>query len=113
MSKYLTYATERGHVFLDRRLFLPEAWCWDRARRAKAKVSEEVTFQTKPEQARAMLKYAWQTGVPMQWVTGDSVYGDAPNLRAAIEAHGCWYILAITSLRTSPQDLRIACKEFT
>jgi SRSO17 transposase len=62
----LAYATTRGHVFLDRRLFLPEAWCFDRARRARAKVPKEVTFQTEPEQARAMLEHAWQQGVPMR-----------------------------------------------
>lgn len=31
-------------------------------------------------------------------MTGDSVYGDAPNLRASIQAHGCWYVLAVISL---------------
>jgi SRSO17 transposase len=49
----LAYATPRGHVFLDRQLFLPEEWCFDRARRTRAKVPQEVLFQTKPEQARA------------------------------------------------------------
>lgn len=98
VATLVTYATARGHVFLDRRLFLPEAWCFDRARRAKAKVPEEVTFQTKPEQARAMLEHAWQQGVPMRWVTGDSVYGDSPALRAAIEGSGRWYVLALTGV---------------
>jgi hypothetical protein len=26
----------------------------------------------------AMLERAWEQGVPMRWVTGDEVYGDAP-----------------------------------
>jgi SRSO17 transposase len=98
VATLLTYACSRGHVFLDRRLFLPEEWCWDRARRAGAKVPAAVTFQTKPEQARALLEHAWQHGVPMRWVTGDSVYGDSPTLRAAIQAQGYWYVLAVTSL---------------
>lgn len=88
VATLLTYATVRGRVFLDRRLFLPEAWCGDRARRASAKVPEDVPFQTKPEQARAMLEHAWEQGAPMRWVTGESVYGDSPGLRAAIQAHG-------------------------
>jgi hypothetical protein len=37
-------------------------------------------------------------GCPCAHVTGDSVYGDSPALRAAIEAHGCWYVLAFTSV---------------
>jgi SRSO17 transposase len=31
-------------------------------------------------------------------VTGESVYGDSPTLRAAIEGHGCRYVLALTSV---------------
>ncbi len=98
VATVLTYATARGHVFLDRRLFLPEDWCGDRGRRARASVPEEVRFQTKPQQARAMLEHARQQGVPLRWVTGDSVYGDSPDLRAAIQAHGWWYVLALTSV---------------
>lgn len=98
VATLLTSTTARGHVFLDRRLFLPKGWCADPERRARAKVPEQVTFQTKPEQAQAMLAHAWQAGVPMRWVTGDGVYGDSPTLRAAIEARGCWDVLAVTSL---------------
>jgi SRSO17 transposase len=45
-----------------------------------------------------MLEHAWEQGVPMRSLTGDSVYGDSPDLRAAIQAHGCWYVLALTSV---------------
>ena len=98
VATVLTSATARGPVFLDRRLFLPEEWCGDRGRRGRAHVPEDVRFQTKPQQARAMLEHAWEQGTPMRWVTGDSVYGDSPELRAAIEAHGYWYVLALTSV---------------
>jgi SRSO17 transposase len=94
---FLTYATSRGHVFLDRRLYLPEAWCNDPVRRAKAKVPEGVSFQTKPEHAIAMLEHAWAQGVPMRWVTGDEVYGDASSLRETVERHGRGYVLAVSS----------------
>jgi hypothetical protein len=30
-----------------------------------------------------MLKHGWELGVPMRWVTGDEVYGDAPALRCS------------------------------
>lgn len=101
VATLLTYATAQGHVFLDRRLFLPEAWCQDaarRARRARAQVPEEGPFQTKPEQAQAMLEPAWQPGVPMRWVTGDSVSGDSPGLRAAMERAGKRSGLAVTAV---------------
>jgi SRSO17 transposase len=98
VATLLTYSTSGGHVFLDRRLFLPEDWCADARRRARAKVPKEVRFQTKPEQAGEMLLHAWKMGVPMQWVTGDSVYGCSPQLRQLIEQAGKWYVLAVTSV---------------
>ena len=97
IATVLTYASPQGHAFLDRRLYLPESWCADAARRAKACVPEAVRFQTKPEQALAMLGHAWARGVPMRWVTGDEVYGDAPRLREAIQQSGRGYVLAVSS----------------
>jgi SRSO17 transposase len=97
MGTFLSYTTPKGHVFLDRRLYLPEEWCTDAERRAQAQVPEEVTFQTKPEQAMAMLEHAWQMGVPMRWVTGDEVYGDSTDLRNLIDREERWYILAVRS----------------
>jgi SRSO17 transposase len=98
VATLLTYASARGHVFLDRQLYLPEAWCRDRERRKRAHVPDSVRFQTKPEQARAMLEHAWALGAPMRWVTGDSVYGESTPLRVAIEQAGKWYVLAVTSV---------------
>ena len=97
VATVLTYATRRGHVFLDRRLYLPESWAQDRDRRERAGVLPTVGFQTKPQQAAAMLAHAWAQGVPMRWVTGDEVYGDAPYLRAAIERAERRYVLAASS----------------
>src|SRR2546421_12152754 len=72
VATVLSYATKDAHVFLDRRLYLPEAWAADRTRRAEAGVPEEGGFATKPEQAMAMLERAWEPGGPMRWVTGDN-----------------------------------------
>jgi SRSO17 transposase len=95
VGTFLSYVSSRGQVLLDRRLYLPEEWCDDAERRAKAKVPEAVVFQTKPQQAGEMLKHAWAQGVPMRWVTGDAVYGDAPELRATISTAGRWYVLGV------------------
>ena len=43
----------------------------------------------------AMLEHAWQQGVPMRWVAGDEVYGDATELRDRITARHRLYVLAI------------------
>lgn len=94
---FLTYATSKGHTFLDRRLYLPESWCTDTERRARAKIPIETRFASKPAQAMQMLTQAWMMGVPMQWVTGDEVYGDSPDLRRLIAQQGRWYVLAVRS----------------
>jgi SRSO17 transposase len=98
MGTLLSYATVKGHVFLDRRLYLPEEWCNDHERRAQAKVPADVVFQTKPEQALDMLAHAWQVGVPMRWVAGDEIYGESSALRDGIAASGRWYVLAVRTV---------------
>jgi len=94
IGTFLSYATSKGHAFLDRRLYLPEEeWCNDPERRKRAKVPDDVMFQTKPEQAMEMLEDAWQAGVPMRWVAGDEVYGDSTALRDLIARYERRYVL--------------------
>jgi SRSO17 transposase len=97
VATVLSYAAKGAHVFLDRRLYLPEEWIWNRQRCAQAQVPTEMRFETKPEQAIAMLKHAWEQGVPMRWVTGDEVYGDSPRLRETVQEHGRFYVLAVSA----------------
>jgi SRSO17 transposase len=98
IGTFLSYATTKGHMFLDRRLYLPEEWCNDSERRERAKVPEDVVFQTKPEQAMAMLERAWKAGVPMRWVAGDEVYGDSTKLRDLIAGSERLYVLAVRTI---------------
>src|SRR5205814_5212962 len=48
----------------------------------------------RPSQCSSM---SGEQGVPMRWVTGDEVYGDAPRLRETIQAHGRFYVLAVSA----------------
>ena len=95
IGTFLSYASCHGHVFLDRRLYLPESWAAAPDRRTQAKVPESEVFATKPQQAVKMLQHAWAMGVPMRWVTGDEVYGDSPTLRETVADSGRWYVLAV------------------
>jgi len=97
VAPFLSYLSSRGHVLLDRRLYLPKSWCGDWKRRRDAKIPEAVTFATKPRLAVEMLRQAWRRGIPMRWVTGDEVYGNAAFLRKAIADAHCWYVLAVSA----------------
>jgi len=94
---FLGYASPAGRTFLDRELYLPQAWAQDRPRCEQAAVPEDVEFVTKPELAIGMLTRALDAGVPASWVTGDEVYGQHPGLRAFLQAGGMSYVLCVAS----------------
>ena len=94
---FISYATPKGHVLLERELYLPKAWAQDNTRRNKAKVPRAVRFHTKPALAQIMLKRSWAAGVPMRWVTGDEVYGNDPRFRDFLSAHPRQFVLAVQS----------------
>ncbi len=94
---FLAYASPRGRTFLDRELYLPETWANDAARRQEAGVPTSVTFATKPQLARQMLTRTLEAGVPAGWVTADSVYGGAYQLRQDLTVRQVPYVLGVTS----------------
>jgi SRSO17 transposase len=95
VAVYLTYATDAGHAFIDRELYLPHSWADDPQRRGIAGVPDEVEFATKPTLARQMIAQALDAGVDAGWVAGDEVYGADPGLRSELEARQVGYVLAI------------------
>jgi SRSO17 transposase len=93
---FLTYAGDKGHAPIDRRLYMPEEWCEDMERRRGAGVPDDVTFQTKPQMALEMLREATASGVPYTWVTGDCAYGDYRAIRQWLEEHDKCYVLCVS-----------------
>lgn len=77
------------------RLYLPEEWCADAARRTKAHIPDDVQFQTKPQIALALLDQLREWGVPHACVTADADYGDNPNFLDGLEQRGERYVVAI------------------
>ena len=98
IGTFLSYASAFGHGFVDRRLYLPQEWSADPERRAPAKVPADVVFQTKPQQAIAMLESAWAHGVPMRWGCGDEVYGESTELCEVVAGSARWYVLAVRTI---------------
>lgn len=93
---FLAYASSRGHTLLDRELYLPKSWTDDQERCREAYVPAEVTFATKPELAQRMLERTLDSGLPVAWVIGDTVYGSSQKLRAGLEIRKQAYALAVT-----------------
>lgn len=94
---FLAYSALQGHVLVDRELYLPQEWTEDQQRRREAGIPDEVAFATKPELAQHMLEHVWAAGLPVSWVTGDSVYGGSGPLRAFLEKEEQAYVLALAS----------------
>ncbi len=75
------------------RLYLPEEWAYDQARRRQVGVPQGVSFQTKPQIAADLIEEALADGVTAAPILGDSVYGNAPELRERMRALGLEYFL--------------------
>jgi SRSO17 transposase len=94
---FLSYASRWGHALIDRRLYLPQAWAEDGARRAKAAIPATTMFATKPAIARDLIASALDAGVPCAFVLGDALYGSDRRLRRMLEARHQPYVLAVRS----------------
>jgi SRSO17 transposase len=106
----LTYATDRGHAFIDRRLYLPEAWTSDRPRCAQAGVPAEVEFATKATLAGQMLTAALDAGVAVDWFAADSGYGRDRALRQVCHNRHLPYVVEVpvNETVTTPRGAKTA-----
>ena len=82
---------------VNTRLYLPTRWAEDRDLRRAAHIPDDVTFQTKPQLALALLDEARALGIPHACVTVDAGYGDAPSFLNALESRDEPYVVAIAS----------------
>ena len=92
---FLTYATELGHAFIDRSMYILEDWFNDRERCREAGIADTVRFRPKWELALEMLKRAKEVGLTFSWVVADTVYGQAVDLRTWLEEQRTPYVLGI------------------
>ncbi len=82
------------------RLYLPEVWCQDSARRQQAGVPEGVAFQTKPEIALQQIRKAVEQKVAAGVVLADAGYGNSTPFRTTVTQLGLSYVVGIESSTT-------------
>ena len=91
----LSLANHDASLPIAYRLYLPEDWATDQARRDKARVPQTITLQTKPEIAFEQIKAARAAGLPEGVVLMDAGYGNDTGLRTDITALGLRYVAGI------------------
>jgi SRSO17 transposase len=80
-------------TLIDRRLYLPEAWCNDDESCKKAAIPEDKRqFHSKTELALAMLKIAQQRGIQFGYVGIDGGYGKEPAFLRGVDEQGCRFV---------------------
>ena len=114
----LSIATKTEHLPIDFELYLPKSWAEDPLRRKQARIPEEVGFDTKPELALKMLRWAVEDDLPKGVVLADSAYGDSSDFRDgvrkleldyAVGVHGptkVWRMDTLKRRRGEPISLR-------
>ena len=101
---FLIYACRKGHVGLDRRLYLPKEWDEDAKRRKECHVPEEVHYEERWRMALALLDRC--RDIPHAWVTGDDEFGRPSEFRAALRQRGERYVLDVPC-NTLVRDLEV------
>jgi SRSO17 transposase len=100
---FLAYAAGGGYAPLDRRLYLPEEWAGDGARRQKCHVPPEVAFREKWQIALDLLDRSLP-GLAHGWIAGDDEFGRASEFRAALRQRKERYVLDVPC-NTTVRDL--------
>jgi SRSO17 transposase len=86
----------RGTLPLGWSLYLPEEWCADELRRTRAKIPQDVEFETKPRLAAGLIEQAAGWQVPLAPILADCAYGDDSAFRAGLHGRELEYVLAVS-----------------
>ena len=77
------------------KLYLPKEWTKDKKRCEKAGIPKEAQkYRTKPELGLEIIK-GLEGVIKYNWVGGDSVYGNSPELRQALRELGKAYVMDV------------------
>jgi SRSO17 transposase len=114
----LSIANHHASLPIAYRLYLPQAWIDDAARRAKTHVPATIKFKTKPQIALDQIRAARAAGVPGGVVLVDASYGSNKGLRDGITALELTYAAAIVPTvkvrpvrAHDPKERRVSVKD--
>src|SRR5450755_3146796 len=93
----LSIANHAASLPIAYRLYLPEDWAADEARRKKAHVPDDVVFKTKPGIALDQIKAALAAGVAPGVLLADAGYGVDGAFRSGVTANGLTYVVGVQS----------------
>lgn len=96
----LSIANDHASLPVAYRLYLPQSWANDAARRKKAGVPEDVEFKTKPQIALEQIKWACEAGLPRGMVIVDAGYGVEAKFRSEISALKLKYMVGVKTTNT-------------
>jgi SRSO17 transposase len=93
----LSIANHHASLPIAYRLYLPQDWAKDAARRKKVDVPNEIGFKTKPQIALEQIRTACAAGVSRGVVLMDASYGSNITLRTGISALALTYVAGIVA----------------
>ncbi len=77
------------------KLYLPQTWTTDKKRCEKAGIpKEERKYRTKPELGLEIIREL-EGAIDYDWVGGDSIYGNSPELRQSLRGLGKAFVLDV------------------
>lgn len=91
----VTAAGSPSHWPVSGRLYLPQGWAEDAARRERAQVPPAVRFATKIELGLELIDRTRAWGVPFGWVTADAGYGSNPGFLDGLEERKLLYMVGV------------------
>ncbi len=101
----LSIANHAASLPIAYRLYLPEDWAKNAARRKKAHIPDEVVFKTKPRIALDQIKAALAAGVAPGVLLADAGYGVEGAFRSGVTAMGLARIMQRFELRAARREV--------
>ena len=95
MAVSLSVANDAASLPIAWRLYLPQVWADDPERRKKAKVPDDLSFQTKPQIALEQIRTAQAQGIAPGVILADAGYGADGGFRAGLTQLDLTYVVGV------------------